>query len=648
MKRLLLVTGEDAILCRLILTLQFGGQGWVTKKNSTISGGPYSATDLYAHIWDPVTTFLDPFYLHYGEEWYQTENLRVTEVPPFHPPIEWSHNDVEDAARFATFLNRIGTSFGLLSRDHSNDRRFENEKNVIHHTMSGVLLPPGTVSYITNQYDYAFECGDCQVDVVLSPWSTDGNGKLDNNPVYQTYSVSVIDYFTAFKSWVEETSGPHQHFELAGGIWILDRTVYNVSIIEDPSFGLMIRYKVKERYYASSSPEENYDEAVFTTVLSYNPPKAPVEYHEPSRLIYTRRGPLGTDAYNEFDWQSGFFTVRTVISDVQSAGSIYPREHFVAGVFEYTQPSWPIPVSRITSDVQVPEDISLLTSYASGLGNWVHQNLPDIWHSAYVPSAQSVADSRSFIEANYLESLSEIGELLELFPNVKPLNDFLSFLPQGKLVAGTLRLVDFVSDFYLLYKFGLETTKADVFEFASKYDQIAAKLRKKLQQNLSLRGKFLYVFPSGSPMDGFTLLTRSKVVISFPTESISAALLPAESMGLLPSPSNLWDLVPFSFAIDWFVNLGTRMELGEAYTHACFATVYYCVHSYSLQRTLTSSELPGPFKDWTPHNAVFETYVRVKSKYIPGPGQSRYDWLAKTAGPPKWIAGALLWSFLRH
>jgi len=210
-------------------------------------------------------------------------------------------------------------------------------------------------------------------------------------------------------------------------------------------------------------------------------------------------------------------------------------------------------------------------------------------------------------------------------------------------------MIDFASDTYLLAQYGILAYKSDILEFAKKYDSIAKKLRDKLRADLDLRGKFTYTFPEGDVLSGYTLTVRSKVMITFPVGSVSSALLPFEANGILPTPSALWDTIPFSFVADWFTNNSTRWDLGEAYVHACFAQVHYCVHSYTLQKYLLAADLPESLADYRlATGASYKYYIRTKSKYFPSPSSGRYDWLAPAGDPPPLEAGALLWSLIRR
>jgi hypothetical protein len=57
-----------------------------------------------------------------------------------------------------------------------------------------------------------------------------------------------------------------------------------------------------------------------------------------------------------------------------------------------------------------------------------------------------------------------------------------------------------------------------------------------------------------------SLTQRIKLAISDEDDEFEALLERLESMGTLPTFENLWDLVPYSFVIDWFVDVGGLLE----------------------------------------------------------------------------------------
>lgn len=274
--------------------------------------------------------------------------------------------------------------------------------------------------------------------------------------------------------------------------------------------------------------------------------------------------------------------------------------------------------------------------------------LDDISTSAYVSSMRAVDDGITQLSHSFTESIREMSELLDLLPTSKdPIQRFCNDVVYSDLrnkiertgVGKYLRLVDYASNAYLLYKFGLSGYAEDIMFFATNFDRIQAALASGLRGSV-FRGKFSTVLNTG-PFRDATLVTRSKVVMSIPSYAPAAFLMPFEAIGLLPSPVDIWNAAPWTFVIDWFLNIGGRINLGTNRVHALFLPVHYCVHSY----TLYDCKVDVPGVDMT--EAPIRHYIREVSQFLPSARSTSYDWLGVAPVPPAFIAGSLIWQQFR-
>jgi len=65
-----------------------------------------------------------------------------------------------------------------------------------------------------------------------------------------------------------------------------------------------------------------------------------------------------------------------------------------------------------------------------------------------------------------------------------------------------------------------------------------------------------------------------------------------ESLGLNPSAANLWDLIPFSFVVDWFLPIGSVLSRLDAYeNNALLRDVKYRIETFKVLWPLTKQEL---------------------------------------------------------
>jgi hypothetical protein len=324
-----------------------------------------------------------------------------------------------------------------------------------------------------------------------------------------------------------------------------------------------------------------------------------------------------------------------------------PTSEFVCGDPLDMTVTWPLGVSvqsQSTSDEEV--STAAFMSFATSLDQFIDHNRSYLVDSCVVSSSNAVDDFRSFMDTNYLESISEITALLDLIPDKGPLVDFLRMIPAGKWVQGVLRLADFAANTYLLTKFGLMPFINDIQIFADGFDRIADIVRQRLGNGYDARGKLVYTFGQDTVFKDWTLVTRSKVRIRIPPGSIAASLLPLSAAGLEPSSSQAWDLAPWSFAVDWITRIGDKLNMADNAAFVAVSVVDYCVHSYSMYTALTPSNLLGT--GLVPLGSVqYKNYWRTSSRFYPNIMQTyAYDWWMG-GDVPQLIAGALVWTVVR-
>lgn len=104
------------------------------------------------------------------------------------------------------------------------------------------------------------------------------------------------------------------------------------------------------------------------------------------------------------------------------------------------------------------------------------------------------------------------------------------------------------SDAWLKYRYVYSTTKSDIDDAVSKLDQLSPLAGDK------------YVVRTAVPelVNLHVKLYAEEDLSSFNDKDILSMSL--KKIGLFPDAYNLWDLVPFSFVIDWFVPIGDAFE----------------------------------------------------------------------------------------
>jgi hypothetical protein len=161
------------------------------------------------------------------------------------------------------------------------------------------------------------------------------------------------------------------------------------------------------------------------------------------------------------------------------------------------------------------------------------------------------------------------------------------------------------------------------------------------------RGRYDFDFaPNTFARSESHLTTRSKIVLDVSARALASSLLGFDAFGILPKPSNLWDLVPFSFVANWFTGIGPSIRRAEYSAFLATIPAYY-VHTYLITSPFTSEELD----DWSIANDPLDplslkVFYRDVSSYTPLPQDSKFGFGIPTNLPPIGSVGALLWQVL--
>jgi hypothetical protein len=277
----------------------------------------------------------------------------------------------------------------------------------------------------------------------------------------------------------------------------------------------------------------------------------------------------------------------------------------------------------------------------------IQNEMKSLLPASFFSSADAISQHVDVIQANYIESLSELGSIASLLPDLGNVIKFFTAAKRGEWLNAGRTLLETWSEFQLQWDFGIKPAISDITELSNKYDDVVNRLKEdNLWGKKVLRGKFDFDFPSGTfGVDGISHMTvRSKVVTSFGRSSIFAAMLKGKAAGLLPSFSSLWDLVPFSFVVDWYANVGEKLEDAEDQLLMLCLPCHYCVHSFTITHAFSTAELLDRKLSITklgdPPGMTF--YYRMPSKIFPVLRDSKYDFRGASGPRNLAVAGALV------
>jgi hypothetical protein len=192
-----------------------------------------------------------------------------------------------------------------------------------------------------------------------------------------------------------------------------------------------------------------------------------------------------------------------------------------------------------------------------------------------VVRADALMNDRSATEINNVENFSD-------FSLTEPVKSLLSLL-KGAVDAykhkNLREAIRIISDAYLLWKYVISPTISDAKELSAYFKGFEAR------ENMLRPGATVQFF--GKPIDSAVVdsskgnvLTRSShatfdATYGHVTIVVKWYMTPKgtwwsklyqlmDDLGVELSLSNVWDLIPFSFMIDWFINIGDLLEAPSA------------------------------------------------------------------------------------
>lgn len=135
------------------------------------------------------------------------------------------------------------------------------------------------------------------------------------------------------------------------------------------------------------------------------------------------------------------------------------------------------------------------------------------------------------------------------------------------------------ADLYLTYRYGPGLTVEDTLDLFQLMQHFTLQKPKDHSWSRSAMTRTMSV----------GTVTRSseyhyKVAYRRSSNELLALVSDIQSVGLLPTPKTIWELIPYSFCVDWFTDVSSRLEVEDAKitweTHNVLGTVKSVRHVY--------------------------------------------------------------------
>jgi hypothetical protein len=268
--------------------------------------------------------------------------------------------------------------------------------------------------------------------------------------------------------------------------------------------------------------------------------------------------------------------------------------------------------------------------------------------SSFMSSADALDKQMTAFSGNLLQNLQHIKDIASLFPDPAGFERLIAKAIKGDPSA-IKDALDLITEYILRYRFEIAPLIRDVDKLR-KLDINLVEQASKVQE-LTGYGQFKYVFTDNENFmhDGhLELVTRSKIRFISDPSTLMGQMLLSNSIGLLPTFARIWNLLPFSFVVDWFTNMSKRLHLVDDQVLWLALRVVFATHSYKVSYYPSDSALAAYNLQQTDIGDQFgvSMYVREFTRITPRLVDSPYDFLRVTKGPDPVTVGSLLWQLL--
>lgn len=270
----------------------------------------------------------------------------------------------------------------------------------------------------------------------------------------------------------------------------------------------------------------------------------------------------------------------------------------------------------------------------------------DILPSNLFSSYEAFKQAEGYLGVNVLQNIAKLPSIASAIPNIREAVDILGRLVRRDLSLSTLKdIMSLASSTTLQYNFQWSPYKRLLDSYVPELIRTYRDLFSKDGITVG-RGQYLADLGKEFGRDSVILTTRTKMVVDFTPLGVLSALLGVDALGILPKPSNIWDLIPFSFLANWFTGVGESMRRAEFGLIATTLAARY-IHTYTLTSRMTDDELDSlSVSNSGRHEPYLKVYYRDISSYSPYPRDSRFGFGVPSGLPPMGSLGALLYQLV--
>lgn len=292
--------------------------------------------------------------------------------------------------------------------------------------------------------------------------------------------------------------------------------------------------------------------------------------------------------------------------------------------------------------------------YNSGDGSFLsfmalaHTYVPDCVSAAFMSNSVAVDEMLGALGADHIETLNELGDILSPIDVVKAFYHLKDIRGAVACMSGFL---SFLADAKLTYSLAVAPTIGVAEQLSSDLIPVIARMKNAEQLQRS-DGEWKGVVENpGHGFSAFHVTLRSHVRARLRSGTLLASVLPLNSLGLLPSTSQLWNLIPLSFVLDWRTRTGDALGIIDKSTALLAIECQYTVNSFTIEYFFDDDELrrygcARKILDNGSYKVGYRLYGRYVSPVLSFLGPTRLPVMGRI-GVPDWaLAGSLVYKIV--
>jgi len=175
---------------------------------------------------------------------------------------------------------------------------------------------------------------------------------------------------------------------------------------------------------------------------------------------------------------------------------------------------------------------------------------------------------------NMIAFLKDLRRPQELIPKLLKLSSLKNGRELGKKLGKNF------SDNYLTAVYGVLPTISDLKEIHGSLSKI-----RRTEKNGFQTYSSSVTNATSLANKAYVVEQRIKVAIDHEDSAFDAIVSALDNIGLFPTAENLWDLVPYSFVVDWFVDIGGFLERIDSGNRIARLNIRYATMSRKSQIT---------------------------------------------------------------